>query len=182
MTPSSPEDTRLVSAALVDTDALTNAGLIDRYRRGPGMLRAAVEDLTPEQLRARPFPDKFTSLEVACHILDSDQMLADRMKRTIGLDRPLLVGIDPTPYLVALKYHDRDLALVLDLLALTRRQMAEDLDRQPEDAWSRDAVHTEAGLVTLRQQMLHAIRHLERHTAAIDEKRIALGLKATLSS
>jgi uncharacterized damage-inducible protein DinB len=171
-------DNALVAAAQRDDDRPTMK-LLGEYRSGADVLRAAVTGMTPEQLLARPIEGKFSSMEVVCHLADTEQFIADRMKRTIGLDRPLLVGLDPTPYLVALRYQERDMALQLDLVALTRRQMAEDLDRLPADAWTRRAVHTETGLVTLRQQLLHAIRHLQRHVAAIAEKRTALDLPAS---
>jgi hypothetical protein len=54
--------------------------------------------------------------------------------------------------------------------------MAADLDRLAPEAWDRTAIHTETGLVTLRGLLLHAIRHVERHVAAIAEKRAVLGL------
>jgi hypothetical protein len=53
--------------------------------------------------------------------------------------------------------------------------MAADLERVAADAWDRAGVHTEIGLVTLRQVLLHAVRHLERHVLTIAEKRAALG-------
>ena len=57
-----------------------------------------------------------------------------------------------------------------------RAQMAADLERLPVDAWTREAIHTETGLVTLRGLLLHSIRHLEHHTQAIRDKRLALGV------
>jgi hypothetical protein len=59
---------------------------------------------------------------------------------------------------------------------VTREQMAADLHRLALEAWERTAVHSENGLVTLRQLLLHATRHLERHVVTIGEKRAALGL------
>ena len=51
-----------------------------------------------------------------------------------------------------------------------------DLSRIPDEAWQRVGVHSEVGLVTVRQLLLHAIRHLESHAAAIDDKRAAMGI------
>jgi hypothetical protein len=117
-----------------------------------------------------------SATEVVCHIVDADQFMADRMKRTIATERPLLMGVDGIAYLEALRYVERDLALDLRLLEVTREQMAADLARLDPVTWERDAVHSENGLVTLRELLLHTIRHLERHVAAIYEKRTALGL------
>ncbi|HEY3317102.1 MAG TPA: DinB family protein [Coriobacteriia bacterium] len=163
-----------VAAAQAD-DGRSAEDLVAAYRRGPALLRDALEGLDPEAMRARPIEGKMSSLEVLCHLADCEQFLADRMKRTIGTHKPLLVGIDATPYLGRLHYHDRDADVELRLIDVTREQMAADLGRLPADDWRRQAVHTETGLVTLRQLLLHTVRHLEWHVAAIREKREALG-------
>jgi uncharacterized damage-inducible protein DinB len=151
--------------------------LIAAYEAGPARLRATLAGMDPAQLRARPIEGRMSSLEVLSHLADCEQFLADRMKRTAGTHKPLLVGIDNTPYLALLHYHDRDPELQLELIDVTRRQMAEDLRRLEPDAWTREAIHTETGLVTLRQLLLHTIRHLEMHLTTIEEKRRALGLE-----
>lgn len=175
MSDSSYDEASVVRASQED-DGRSSAELIAAYRVGPALLRDAVADMTPDQLRARPVPGKFSTLEVVGHVADCDQFLADRMKRTIALERPLLLGVAGDLYLEALQYQERDLALQLQLIEVTRRQMAADLERLPAASWARTAVHNEIGLVTLRQLLLHSIRHLERHLAAIAEKRRALGL------
>ena len=152
-------------------------GLIARYRQGPALLRASVEGLSAEQRLAYPIAEKMSVQEVVCHTADAEQFLADRMKRTIGLERPLLVGADMMDYVTALSYAERDLELDFAMVDATRAQMAADLDRIAENAWARDAVHTEVGLVTVRQIMVHSIEHLEWHVVTIDDKREAMGLE-----
>jgi len=175
MAESSYDEATVVKASQVD-DGRSTAELISAFRAGPALLRDSVADLTPDQLRARPVAGKLSALEVVAHVADCDQFLADRMKRTIATVRPLLLGVDGSLYPDALHYQERDLELQLELLDITRRQMAADLERLSDDVWSRQAVHSESGLVTLRQLLLHSVRHLERHLDAIAEKRRALGL------
>jgi hypothetical protein len=157
-------------------DTASTGTLIARYLQGAALLRDAIAGMTPEQLAARPVPGKMSTTEVVCHVVDADQFMADRMKRTIATERPLLIGVDGITYLEALHYAERDLDLDLRLLEVTREQMAADLLRLDAATWERDAVHSEIGLVPLRGLLLHTIRHLERHVAAIEEKRAALGL------
>jgi uncharacterized damage-inducible protein DinB len=162
-------------AAARQDDSRTAAELIAAYEAGTGLLRAAVTGMSPEQLRSRPVAGKWSTLEVVCHVSDCEQFFADRMKRTLAMDRPLLVGADGWRYPEPVRYHDRDLDEELALVDLTRRQMARILKRVPGEAWQRDAVHTETGVVSLRQLLLHAVRHLEHHVVFIQEKRRALG-------
>lgn len=154
----------------------TPGELVAAYHRGPAILRGALDGLDAEALRARPIAGKLSSLEVVCHIVDSDQFMCDRMKRTIATDRPLLMGVESIDYASGLRYHERDLELDLRLLEVQREQMAADLERLPEESWSRTAVHSENGAQTLVELLEHAVEHLEDHVERIREKRSALGL------
>jgi len=152
------------------------AELIADYRRGPAVLREALAGLDATALRTRPIPGKLSSLEVACHIVDSDQFMCDRMKRTIATARPLLMGVESVDYVGALRYHERDLDLDLRLFDVQRDQMAADLARMGPEAWGRTAVHSENGTQSLVDILEHAVEHLEDHVERIYEKRRALGL------
>lgn len=165
-----------IAAAQRDDGSLSNDHLISAYESGPQQLRDAVAGLTPEQLRVRPVEGRWSTLEVVCHLADCEQFFDDRLKRTIATDRPLLLGGQGGRYPEPLRYHDRDIEEELDLITLIRRQMARILRLLPEGAWGRTAVHSETGLVTLRQLVLHAVRHQEHHLWFVAEKRRALGV------
>ena len=163
-----------VADAQRDDPALTPADLISAYEKGIEELRLAVAGMTVEQLRSRPVAGKWSTLEVVCHVADCEQFFADRMKRTVAMDRPLLLGADGFRYPEPLHYQEHDLEQELDLVAVTRRQMARTLRLVAPDAWQRTAVHSETGLVTLRQLLLHAINHLRHHLRFVAEKRAAM--------
>ncbi len=152
------------------------AGLLARYSAGAAAVRQAIAGLDPSALRARPIAGKMSSLEVVRHVVDSDQFMCDRMKRTIATERPLLVGVESVDYREPLRYQDRDPELDLRLLEVQREQMAADLEQLPAEAWERTAVHSEVGPLTLLQLLDHAVDHLESHLDAIAEKRAALAL------
>jgi len=163
-----------VADAQRDDDALTVDDLISAYEKGVEELRVAVAGMTDEQLRSRPIADKWSTLEVVCHVADCEQFFAYRIKRTVALDRPLLLSADGSRYPEPLHYQEHDLDEELDLVAVTRRRVARTLRRVAPDAWQRTAVHSETGLVTLRQLLLHAINHLRHHLRFVAEKRAAM--------
>lgn len=165
-----------VANAQRNDSSLDTADLIAGYEAGIEELRTVVTGLTADQLRACPVPGKWSSLVVVCHIADCEQFFADRMKRTIAMDRPLLLGAEGQRYPEPLMYHEHDLSEELELVSATRRQMARVLRLLPSGAWERTAVHSETGLVTLRQLVLHAVNHLRHHLQFIEEKRAALGI------
>src|SRR4029078_7735097 len=137
--------------------------LISVYEEGVDELRLAVAGMTVEQLRYRPVAGKWGTLHVCCHTADCEQFFADRLKRTVAMDRPLLPGVDGFRYPEPLRYQEHDLEQELDLVAITRRQTARTLRLIAPAAWQRTAVHSETGLVTLRQLLLPALNPLSHH-------------------
>ncbi len=150
------------------------ADLIAVYEQEVDELRAAVAGMSLEQLLARPIEGRWSTLEVVCHISDCEQVYADRMKRTMAMERPLLMGVDGDRYPGPLSYQQRDLAEELALVAMTRQQMARILRLACPDRWKRTAIHSETGMLTLRQILQHAVNHLRHHLPFIAEKRSAM--------
>src|SRR5437667_6558465 len=101
----------------------TLAALVENYLAGPKTLRQAVAGMTREQVVARPVPGKWSTLEVVCHLADFEPVYADRMKRVIAEDEPLLQAGDPDVFAARLAYAARDLEEELNLIDVTRRQM-----------------------------------------------------------
>ncbi len=150
------------------------ADLIAAYERGAEDLRAAVAGMTSDQARARPVPGRWSTVEVVAHLAGAEVYFTDRIERTAALDRPLLIGVDERPYSGRLNYQALDLGEEVELLAALRRHAARVLRLQPPEAWRRTAVHSETGVVTLRQLVFQAVRHLRHHLPFIAEKRAAL--------
>jgi hypothetical protein len=157
-----------------DHDSVGTAELIAAYERGIEDLRAAVTGMTAEQVLSRPIPGKWSTLEVVAHLADTEIYYTDRIERTIALERPLLIGVDERPYPERLNYQAFDLAEQLDLFTALRRHGTRILRWQPPVAWLRVSVHSETGLVTLRQLVFQAVRHVRHHLPFIAEKRAAM--------
>jgi uncharacterized damage-inducible protein DinB len=149
---------------------------IDAYLDGPVQLQRAVVDMSKAQLEARPVAGKWSTLEVVCHLVDSEQAWCHRMKRVIAEERPLLIGYDESRFTASLRYHDHDLKTELILMEGMRAQMALVLRTLPESAWARTGVHNERGLITLEEMLQAEVEHVPHHLAHINEKRRALGL------
>jgi uncharacterized damage-inducible protein DinB len=150
--------------------------LIDAYLAGPQTLRQAVAGMSREQLVSRPVAGKWSTLEVVCHLVDSDQAWIHRMKRVIAEDRPLHIGYDERRFAAALAYQERNLEEELAIFELMRRQMGHILRTLPAEGWARDGVHNESGLLTLQQHLQVEVDHVPHHVKFITEKRRALGL------
>ena len=149
---------------------------IDAYLDGPPQLRRVVADLNSQQLKARPIADKWSTLEVVCHLVDSEQAWCHRMKRVIVEERPLLIGYDESRFTASLGYNEHDLTAELALLEGMRLQMAQILRTLPEALWARTGVHSERGLITLEEMLQAEVEHIPHHISTIIEKRRVMGL------
>src|SRR5712692_9236624 len=110
------QESTTVAHAQRDDNALTAADLISAYEKGVEELRVAVAGMTVEQLRSRPVPGRWSTLEVVCHVADCEQFFADRLKRTVAMDRPLLLGAEGFRCPEPLRYQEHDLEQELDLV------------------------------------------------------------------
>src|SRR5262245_65215706 len=119
------------------------SNMIADYLEGPKALRSAVQGMTPEQIKARPVPGKWSTLEVIAHLADFDPILADRMKRVIAEENPSLVGADQDKFAKALQYLERDLNEELTIIEATRSQLARILRKLPDSALARVGNHNE---------------------------------------
>jgi hypothetical protein len=152
------------------------AELAETYLAGAARLRAAVQGMTPDQVTARPVPGKWSTVECVAHIADFEPVFADRIKRALSLDKPLVFVADENQFVRHLAYDARDLDEELAIVEAVRKQLARILRHLPDEALQRVAVHNEKGLVTVEQLLTGATNHLTGHLAHILEKKKALGV------
>lgn len=146
------------------------------YLAGLDAMRAAVAGMSREQLLARPVPGNWSTLEVVAHLCDFDPIYADRMKRVIALERPLLMGADESRFASALAYHERDVDEELAVMTVTRQQMVRVLRTLPDTALERVGIHSERGERTLASLIAGVNDHVAGHLRHVVDKRKALGL------
>jgi uncharacterized damage-inducible protein DinB len=155
----------------------TLAALADGLVAGPAKVRHAMRGLSAEQLRARPVQGKWSILEVVCHLADSDQAWAHRIKRAIAEEKPLLIGYDESRFALALGYHDRNVMEEMEISERMRRQLAHIVRGLLPEVLKREAIHNEGGKMNLEEMLQIEIDHVEHHLKFIVEKRRALGLE-----
>jgi hypothetical protein len=127
-------------------------------------------------LTARPVPGKWSTLEVICHIADFEPVYADRMKRVIAEESPLLLAGDPDLFQARLAYSSRDAEEELTLIQIVRSQMARILKTLPESDFARTGKHSVDGPISLAVLLERITGHIPHHVKFVEEKRRALGL------
>lgn len=149
--------------------------LLDQYAAGPRLLREAVAGMREEQLKAKPVPGRWSTLEVICHLSDAEGVYAERMKRVIAEDEPSLRSMDPDAWLSRLAYHIRDAEEELRLVEVTRGQLGRILRSLKPADFQRKGRHSEDGPLTLETLLQRITNHIPHHVQFIREKRAALG-------
>ena len=153
---------------------MSHAQLIAEYLAGPQKLRAAVSGMTAEQMDATPIPGKWSTKQVICHIADFEPVYADRMKRVIAENEPMLMNGDPDLFAARLAYGPRDVEVELDFIAATRKHMGAILWSLVPSDFQRQGNHSEDGLLTLETLLTRITNHIPHHFKFIEEKRAAL--------
>ena len=153
-----------------------SSGVIDRYAAGGPLLVYAASDLTPEQEQARPGPGAWSIAELVAHLLDSDLVLADRMKRVIAEDMPVLQAFNENAWIERLDSHAMPVEEAVNLFAAQRHWMTRVLRNCRDDDFARAGMHTETGRKTLADLLAGSVGHLDHHLRFLYAKRANLGV------
>jgi len=149
--------------------------LIQSYTQAAGQMRAAVAGLSRAELNAHPVAGTWSIQQIVVHIVDSDLILADRMKRVIAEDNPTLIGFDESKFVAELHYELWPVDEAITIFDLNRKNFAKVLAVLPPATWGRKGTHNEAGVLSLLDLMQRAVNHVEHHLKFARQKRQLLG-------
>jgi uncharacterized damage-inducible protein DinB len=150
--------------------------LIDRYADGGPLLAYAVSGLAVEQTLARPGPGAWSISELVAHLLDSDLVIADRMKRVIAEDQPALLAFDENAWIARLDSHAMPVHEAVSLFTANRHWMTRVLRSRSDEDFARTGVHSEAGRKSLADLLAGAVAHVDHHLRFLYAKRANLGV------
>ncbi|HEY2148837.1 MAG TPA: DinB family protein, partial [Pirellulales bacterium] len=91
--------------------------LVQQYAAGAERLSQAIAGLSQDELLAYPVPGTWSIQQIVLHLMDSDLISSDRMKRVIAEENPTLIGFDETAFTRGLFYEALDAALAADVFA-----------------------------------------------------------------
>lgn len=170
-TPSRPQ----VSAPSADLTSAAIASLIDRFAAGGALLAYAVTGLSAEQEQARPGAGAWSITELMAHLVDSDLVGCDRMKRVIAEDNPILLAFDETAWIARLRSNEMPVEEGVNLFAANRHWMTRILRGCTPADFARAGNQTERGRETLAELLTGYVTHLDHHLRFLYGKRANLG-------
>lgn len=104
---------------------------------------------------------------VLLHIVDTETVFAERLRRLAAEDKPLLMAIAPDAWHDRLILPKRDLGLAQALFDATRDAIIELIATQPTATWERTGVHSQVGLITFAQAAAKVVDHHRHHLTQI---------------
>jgi uncharacterized damage-inducible protein DinB len=149
--------------------------VIDRFDEGGPLLVQSIHGLSPEQCRDHPIPGTWSIAELVAHLLDCDLVFAERMKRIIAEESPVLQAFDEQAWITGLLSNAMPVDEGAALFAANRKWMTRILRAQDEAGFVRAGEHSEKGMQTLAEVLVYATNHLDHHLKFLYAKRAKLG-------
>ena len=148
--------------------AAERTALIDRYERGPALLKAALAKFPPEALQWRPAPDKWSAHEVIVHCADSETNAHGRIRYLLAEEKPVIQGYDQDRWARTFDYHQLPIEIALATVEAVRANTVPLLRRTSEAAWTRMGTHSESGAYGAEDWLHSYAEHLEKHTGQLE--------------
>ena len=149
--------------------------LIEQYANGANALAEAVKGLSPADFLATPVPNTWSIAQIVMHLMDSDLIASDRMKRVIAEENPAIIGYNETAFATKLFYEKQEVALAAEIFRLNRQSTAIMLRNLSDATFARVGTHNERGKLTLADLVASYAQHLEHHMRFLRHKRQLLG-------
>jgi hypothetical protein len=144
----------------------------------PGILRGLMRELSDQDARWKPAPDRFSVAEVLAHLSHSERhCYRMRLDRFMNEERPQFESDDASMYLDL--YRDADPAHEFEDFAEQRQDNLELLRGLPVEAAGRLALHRAAGEITLGEMLhewtLHDLGHIRQVAELVRSRRYLAG-------
>jgi hypothetical protein len=154
--------------------------LLERLRRGPEVLAAALTGAAGSELDFQPEPTQWSIRQIVAHVSDSEVVATFRLRRIIAEDNPTLEAWDQDAFAMRLDYARRKPSQSLETFRRLRQENYELLRGLGADAFARTANHGERGTLPLLELVKQVAAHPESHARQI--RRVRDAFKANRSA
>jgi hypothetical protein len=134
-------------------------------RSAPNEIDDLIGDLAPDAFNWRPLPNKWSIVEVMCHLRDLEgEIYQERYRRYLAEENPYFPRLDQDAMAVERGYINQDIHAALAAFKQKRSDTVRFLEDAPLDSWLRSGIHFSAGPMTMEQmaarQSDHDLKHL----------------------
>lgn len=137
----------------------------------PAVFARLLDGLSETEADLRPDPARFTLREAVAHLADWEDVFRQRMLLTQSEDNPILQGYDESQWAIDHAYAQSDWRAQLARFARERAQTTALIRSFTPAHLERIGQHTEAGPITLQEQVLLITVHDGYHARQFAEYR-----------
>jgi uncharacterized damage-inducible protein DinB len=154
-------------AHLVQIDHIkTRWDILRKLQETPNIIVALCRGVSDEALRRKPAPEKWSMLEILCHLRDVEFLFVERYGKIANHDRPQLRMINQDELATKLKYNEDDPLAVLREFQALRVQTVLVLSALAQQGWERVGLHPKRGEFSIAahavMHVAHDANHIER--------------------
>ena len=132
----------------------------------PGKLAALLAGRSKEELTRRTAPDKWSAVEIAAHLSDTEIAVGWRIRQILATNSIRVQAFDQDAWAKTFDYAHRDPATSIELFSVLRAANVALLKSVPEKLWENYGVHEERGNESVRHMTRlmagHDLNHLRQ--------------------
>jgi len=132
-------------------------------------LERLISKASAETIIRQPGENRWSILQITCHLADAELLASARIRRIITRDRAELRGYKQEVWADQLNYQQRRIETAVARFALLRRENTELLAGLPDSAWIQTGEHDEYGVLSLRQLIEDYLDHTAKHLEQIQK-------------
>lgn len=141
---------------------------IDQLSANATVFRSLLENISEAQYRHRPAPEKWSLLEIVCHLYDEEREdFRARLAHVLQHPQQTLPPIDPQGWVKARNYADQDYARCLQDFLEERRQSLNWLRGLQNPVWENAYQHPKFGPLSARLFLTNWVAHDYLHIRQI---------------
>jgi len=125
-------------------------------------------ELPEDRLGLRYAPEKWTIRQILCHLADAESVLYDRIRRAISEPRQVIWAFDQDMWAAGLGYATFPLSISRNVFAASREGVLYLAGRDYERLGSKEFVHSETGVRTLKDEFDKVAAHNAHHLRQIE--------------
>lgn len=130
--------------------------------------RSAMEGTDPGDLRARPRPGVWSTLEYACHVRDVHRVFAERLDLMLGQEDPVFANWDQDEAAVVERYAEQGPGTVLAELLTAASTVAGAYDAVAGDQWQRPGRRSNGSAFTVESMGRYHLHDVVHHLVDVE--------------
>ena len=148
--------------------------LIQKYVSGYDEVMDSLDGMDETMLRTRAIPGKWTACEIVHHLADSETISANRLRRLLVEESPLIQGYDQDMFASSLHYNEREMPSALEAFRSARATTAQLFPFMTDEDWRRSGTHSESGPYSAEDWLRIYASHAHDHANQIRQLKTAM--------